>query len=229
MKKNLISAFIVVIVAFAICCFLKKPANQNSPLSVLTNEAIVTTNVLVSLPPLTNPSPQIIVQQSDGIVSTNETSELILSNYETLDDLKQIKSLHEINGFLHLKNWYSESNWITFQLKSINGQPTGFTADTIFALTDRKDDHVHELTLHSPWLDIDGVRQVGLELEKAWGLDPKDFLAWCNKVGNKWVDAPLYSAGNGFPPAPEPYIGFSVRRTTNDEKPWVIVLTIKDN
>jgi|SRR5665213_508415 len=224
MKKNLITALIIIIVAVSICWCLKKTLNHNfkpaftSALPV-TNDFVLTSNLL----------PQVTVQTNNELRITNAPAELVISNFQTLAELKKIKSLHEVNGFLHMRNWYSESNLVRFQLKGVNGKSIGFTTDTMWALTDKSDDHVHELVLHSPWLDIDGVRQVGLELEKAWGLDPTDFLAWCNKVGNNWIDAPLYSAGNGFPPVPEPYIGFSVRRTTDNEKPWVIVLTIQED
>jgi hypothetical protein len=47
------------------------------------------------------------------------------------------------------------------------------------------------------------------------GQDPTDFLAWCNKVGNNWLDAPLYSTGDH-------YYGFQILNTYNNENPWYI-------
>jgi len=179
MKKNLITALIIVIVTIAICWCLKKTVNQNfkptvTGVSPATNTFILTSNL----------SPQVIVQPTNELIVTNAPTELVISNYENLSDLAQIKSFHEVNGFLHLRNWYSEGNPVIFQLKSVNGELTGFKADTIWALTDRKTDHVRQLDLHSPWLDINEARQDGSQLEEAWGLDAVGFLAWCNKVGN---------------------------------------------
>ena len=218
-EKNIFIALIIVVITIAIYWLVKNTTNQKFNLMTKTNDVTSSTaNIPV---PATNLQPQVAAQ------TTNEF--VVISNYQTLSGLTQIKSLHEVNGFLHYKNWYSNSNLVGFQLTSVNGKSVTFVADMMWALTDRSDDHVHQLDLHSPPLDIDEVRQVGLELEGAWGLDPTGFLTWCNKVGNNWIDAPLYSAGNGFPPAPEPHIGFSVRRTTDNEKPWLVVLNIQED
>ena len=227
MKKNLIAGFIVVSVAIVIF-WLRKGSHQNLIRTIQTN-GVVMSNVSTSLPSFQNLPSSKIAQQIDELASTNKpAAETILVDYQTLDDLKQIKSLHEINGFLHERNWYSNSNLVAFQLKSVKGKPIKFMADMMWALTDKKDGHVRQLDLHSPEMDIDQIRQVGLQLEEAWGLDPTDFLTWCNKVGNKWLDAPLYSSRNGTPPSSNKLIGFGVHRNLSDDKPWYIILSIQD-
>jgi hypothetical protein len=227
MEKKLISTLIVILVAVVVVCwFFEKTKNGNSTPTVSTNEVTIVTT-MTNVP--SNPPYQIVVENTNKPIFTNEiTSRLVLSNYETLDDLKKIKTFQNVGNYLKYLDWYSNSNLVDFQLQSVNGKPVAFTADMMWALTDKKDGHVRQLTLHSPEMDIDQIRQIGLELDEAWGLDPSDFLAWCSKVGNKWLDAPLFSSRNGIPPAPNQYIGFSVRSGLNDEKPWYIGITIQD-
>jgi hypothetical protein len=73
--------------------------------------------------------------------------------------------------------------------------------------------------LQSQNLNIDETRQLGLQLCKLFEFENDEFLAWCDKVGNHWLDAPLYGRGNH-------YFGFKIIRTYNDEKPWCINVII---
>ena len=56
---------------------------------------------------------------------------------------------------------------------------------------------------------------MGLQLGKLFGYEDGEFIAWCDKVENHWLDAALYSRGDH-------YFGFTIIRTYNDEKPWCI-------
>jgi hypothetical protein len=75
-------------------------------------------------------------------------------------------------------------------------------------------------------MDIDETRELGLQICNMFGRDPSDFIAWCNKVGNHWLDAPLYSSRNIYMPNSNETFGFQTLRTYTDEKPWYINFVI---
>jgi hypothetical protein len=71
-----------------------------------------------------------------------------------------------------------------------------------------------EVQMQTPNMDIDETKTLGLQLCNMLEVDPKDFLTWCDKVGNHWLDAPLYATNH--------YYGFGINRTYDNEKPWFI-------
>lgn len=76
-----------------------------------------------------------------------------------------------------------------------------------------------QVDLQSQNMNIDETRQLGVQLCKLFGFENDEFLAWCDKVGNHWLDAPLYGRGNH-------YFGFNILRTYNDERPWFIQVSL---
>jgi hypothetical protein len=77
--------------------------------------------------------------------------------------------------------------------------------------------------IYSPKMNIDETRELGLKLCSMFGFDSNKFLAWCNSVGNNWLDAPLF--GINDPSHPFSY-QFNVLNTYNDKQPWSIILSI---
>jgi hypothetical protein len=233
MKKAFILFLLLLVAVGSWILLSKQPALVNrqrrlKPI-VLTNEVAALPNSPTSLPQSTNPSPAKVIQTSNEWPFKNQmTPELVLTNYANLKDLKQIRGLKQLTGYSNLRAWLSEDQLLQFQITGRDQKSVGLKVILFTALTDNSDDHVRQLTLNSSWLDIDQVRQIGLQLEDAWGLDPVDFLAWCDKVGNKWLDAPLFNSRNGIAPFPNQYIGFGVHRTTNDKNPWIIIVSIED-
>ena len=79
---------------------------------------------------------------------------------------------------------------------------------------------VQKVEMHSPIMNIEETREIGLKLCSLLELDPKDFSAWCDQVGNHWLDAPLYSSkGNN-------HLGFETLMAYDDNKPWFINFVI---
>jgi len=77
-----------------------------------------------------------------------------------------------------------------------------------------------EAELQTPNMNIDETRELGVQLCKLIGQDPTEFLAWCDKVGNHWLDAPLYGTKSNAP------LSFKILMTYNNDKPWCIDLAI---
>src|SRR5665213_3567255 len=80
--------------------------------------------------------------------------------------------------------------------------------------------------LHGLKMNIVELKDLGSKLHELTGKDPSLFLAWCDKVGNTWIDVPLYSAGNATAPDGHKIYAFDVNRTYDDTQPWHISLLI---
>lgn len=114
----------------------------------------------------------------------------------------------------------------TLLLTSTNGKAVQYTAELIDV--EAVSDHIRAVELHTVNLNIDETRELGLQLCDLLGHDPKDFLAWCDKVGNNWVDKPLYDGFSLPVPNSNKFNGFGVHATFNSEKPWYILFFITD-
>ena len=103
-----------------------------------------------------------------------------------------------------------------------------FPASLIEIEAEKITGEIRNLELHSVGMSIEQLRPFGVELHQLINLDPEKFVTWCDQVGNVWLDAPLYSSGNGQLPQTSKVPGFSVLRTYNDEKPWLIRFSLKE-
>jgi hypothetical protein len=79
-----------------------------------------------------------------------------------------------------------------------------------------------EVEMHSPIMNIEETRELALQLCNMLQVDPKNFLAWCDNVGNNWLDQPLFADGNH-------YYSFHLLQSFNKEKPWFINFMIIPN
>ena len=96
----------------------------------------------------------------------------------------------------------------------VNGQAVNL--NVWFADVDvLKDGQIRKIEMQSSIMNIDETKALGLKLCNMLGVDPKDFLVWCDKVGNHWLDAPLYATGSKA-------YGIQILHTFDDERPWLI-------
>jgi len=158
---------------------------------------------------------------------------------EPLDVLKAQNLSDWINAIPNIKLWShfrTRSSWIAapmntnnyaaLLLTGINGNTIQFTA----SLTDVEamGDYVRRVELHSPDMNIDEAREFGDSLLGIMGKDKSGFDAWCDKVGNNWIDAPLYSSGSAQVPNSNKFYGLQTLRSYGNERPWVVYFIITD-
>ncbi len=120
------------------------------------------------------------------------------------------------------KSWVMEKHGMDASIPIklvVNGQVLLYNANFIDVDALISDGEIQSVKLHSPKMNIDETRTLGLQLCKMLDIDPKEFLAWSDKVGNHWLDAPLYSNGGAA-------FGFGIYMTYNDKKPWYVILII---
>jgi hypothetical protein len=106
----------------------------------------------------------------------------------------------------------------------VNGQTNFYKARFINVdVYQGSDGKIMEVEMHSPIMNIDETRELGLQLCNMLQIDPKGFLAWCDKVGNNAVDAPLFGDGDG-----RHHYSFHLLQTFDNEKPWYINFIIQN-
>ena len=80
-----------------------------------------------------------------------------------------------------------------------NGQSITYKALAIEVITIPETTDFLEAKVYSPQMNIDETRELGLKLCSMFGFDSNKFLAWCNGVGNNWLDAPLFATADNRP------------------------------
>jgi hypothetical protein len=226
MKKPLYISLVLVAV-FVAWLYLTKKAPQKSSSPEQTNK------VAQSLPSsktnpatiISNPPAAQIVLQTTNIIQLIAS----LTNALTATNIEQwkaaIKGLHKSPGLS--ESWDME---ITNRTSGIivplvaNGQTNFYKARFInIDVYQGSDGKIMEVQMHSPIMNIDETRELGLQLCNLLQIDPKGFLAWCGKVGNRWMDQPLFGDGDGH------HYSFHLLQTFDNEKPWYINFMIIPN
>jgi hypothetical protein len=145
-----------------------------------------------------------------------------------------IKGLKKLGGFNDTYGQY----WLVEQPGRTNGLPIVLSEnnntvqyDAVLISVDFLDrnvtNHVSEIQTQTEIMSVDEARKLGLQLCSVLNIDPSEFLAWCNKVGNRWLDTPLFSTGvhdNKI----NKEIGFQTLHGFNPKKPWLINVVIQD-
>jgi hypothetical protein len=216
--KKIIPILLLLIVVLLAWFYLNKQSPQiphtSEPTNVVTEQQ--TQQPETNLVEVTSNAAVEAVQQPTNEIESNKSlaNALIATNIEQWKGA--IKGLHKSPGLS--ESWDMEitnrTTGIPVTLKK-NGQTVSYQARFIDISIKNENGDILEAQLHSPIMDIDGTRELGLQLCNMLGQDPTDFLAWCNKVGNNWLDAPLYSTGDH-------YYGFQILNTYNNENPWYI-------
>ena len=227
MKKILFISLLLIVALTAWFC-LTKQAPQNS----LTSEP---TNTVVESPPQSETNSLAVVSNTSSsepvsqqtntiepIEPTNEmTNALMATNIEQWK--AAIKGLHKSPGLS--ESWHMEqtnqASYVPITLQE-NGQTVSYKVRFIDISIKNENGDILEAEARSPMMNIDETRELGLQLCNMLQVDPKNFLAWCDKVGNHWLDQPLFGDGNR-------HYSFHLFHTYNNEKPWSISFMIIPN
>jgi len=178
-------------------------------------------------------APTEITTQTPPIVvaSTQPPKLLDATKAQTIADwTNAVPNLKVWNHFRNENSWLAEqrnpTNAPTLLLTGANGDPIQYKTK----LTDIETvgDHIRRVELQSVWMDIADTRSLGDSLLQMMGEDKIGFDEWCAKVGNNWVDAPLYDSPDSQVPNSNKFYGFQMLRSYNNEKPWVIYFIISD-
>ena len=175
------------------------------------------------------------VLETTNSLSIKETLEPTPTNIfqsepkKILDGIKMQSLADWTNALPHIKQWSQfrgRSSWVVVPmdtnsypvilLAGVNGKTIQYKAK--LTSVDAMGDHIREIELHTPDMSIDETRKFGESLLEMMGKDKSDFDAWCDKVGNNWVDAPLYSSGSSQVPDSNKCYGFQMLRSYGNEK-----------
>jgi len=222
MKRSFFILLAGVVGVGLILVFRPKQAVINEPVSmpqsVSTDEVAAVVIKDVSTELITQTSPPIFVP-----VPRKKPFDVVRAQ-SLADWTNAIPNIKQRSQFRGRSSWVAASidtnSFPVILLTGANGNTFKFTAK----LTDveARDDDVRTIELHTPDMNIEEIREFGKQLCELQGLDATDFLAWCDKVGNQWVDAPLYD-GKSLPlPNSNKFYGFGILRAYNNEKPWCI-------
>src|SRR5665213_2875351 len=174
------------------------PSNSHAPKPTNTVETIAATNMVL-----------------DAITATN------LEQWKSA-----VKGLRQLGGFKLTQEWAMETpgrkTGIPIIL-NLGGKTVQYSAVLISVSAENGSGDVREIQMQTPNMTIDETRELGLKLCNMLQVDPKGFLAWCDKVGNHWMDEPLFGDGDGH------HYSFHLLQTFNNEKPWSINFMITPN
>lgn len=157
------------------------------------------------------------LQMSNAIEST-----ALLTNALTATNLEQWKTA--INGFKKLAGFTLDQHWLVEQPGRKTGLPiilrvgdkaVLYNAVLISVNAKNGTGQIIRIEMQTLNMNIDETRELGVQLCDMLGVDSKDFLTWCDKVENHWMDQPLYATGEGN-------YGFQILNTFDNGKPWMI-------
>lgn len=215
--KKIIVLLLFVLAAIGIWFYL----NRNPQSSALATLAAKETNALTNLPQVVVTSPNNVASPASAAPLTNQ-----MINAFSATNLDQWKVI--IPKLKYSDNFGSFDSWVMSQTNRSYGVPVLFAKDSrsitykanFVNISVTGGTNIMEVEMHSPIMNIDETRALGLELCNLFGIDSTKFQAWCEKVGNHWVDAPLIGVGDHSH-------NFNIRNTFNDEKPWYIDFVIQ--
>jgi hypothetical protein len=220
MKKSLFYVFSGLIVCLTIWVCLKKQTVQKSQAIESTNE------VALSLPPSEIASNRVYAQTDKHITNIIESESPVLINPMTATNIEQWKSffsgLHRSTGLT--QRWVMEQTNRSDGIPAIlagNGQSVLYKVRFI-DVEPLSDGTIRKVEMHSPIMNIDETRQLGIQLCNMLGRDPAEFLAWCNNAANHGLDSALFSSGGSQMSNSDNFGGFGILRTYDSDKPWYI-------
>jgi hypothetical protein len=225
MKKFLTILLLLVVALIILFCLnkqsLQKPPASEPSFAVVESTPSKPESNFVEF--MSNTAPvKAVSQLTNAIISIVPlTNALTATNIEQWKAL--IKNLHKMRGLS--ESWHMEQTnqalYVPMLLQE-NGKTISYKVRFIDISIKNDNGDILEVEARSPMMDINETRELGLQLCDMLGIDPKNFLAWCDTVGNHWLDAPLFGDGNR-------QYSFHLFRTYNDEKPWDISFMIIPN
>jgi hypothetical protein len=207
---------------------------MNKVLAILGVALVVTVLAVYFLKTKNKQSQPSIITSTTNIsmTSTNQvttvTNAVVITEFENISDFKKIPSLKLLQQYTGTQSWISYHTSVPFQLQGQNDRTFVFNADFIDSEIIATNGRVQSLELQSSYMNIDEIQAFGLQLCAFLSIDPKNFLAWCDKVGNRWLDQPLFYSGAGASPSSNKIMAFNIRHTFNNEKPWYIDFIFQD-
>ncbi|MGH7975652.1 MAG: hypothetical protein ACREDS_06365 [Limisphaerales bacterium] len=139
--------------------------------------------------------------------------------------------LHRLNPSKYEEAWILEernpNKHPSVLLVGKNGDNLNYLLDFV-DIQVKPNGHIRQVELQTPFMDIDDIRDFGTQLCALLDINPNNFLAWCDKVGNQWVDQPIFYSGGGDSLSPGKTVAFNIRHTFNNEKPWYIDFVLSD-
>lgn len=222
---------LLLIVALIVWFCLTKQAAQKPPTPEQTKE---------TMPPLETNSVGVISNTPVIQIASQQTNAIDLAmplaDALTATNLEQWKAakigLKPLAGFKFQQHWLVEqpgrTNGIPIVL-SLNNKTIQYSAVLISVTAQNNTGLLTEAQLQTPNMNIDETQKLGMQLCDMFGLDSSDFLAWCDKVGNHWLDAPLYGSREIHVPNSNAVFVFQTLRAYNNEKPWFINFMIMPN
>lgn len=166
---------------------------------------------------------QVTSQPTNAVESSEPIAAFTATNLEQWKTV--IKGLKKEAGFTTEQHWLIEQPGRKVGLPiilNLGDKTVQYSAVLISVTAKNETGDIMEVEMQTPNMNIDETRELGLQLCNMLDYDPKGFLAWCDKVGNHWLDAPLYAGGNRN-------YSFQILRGYNDEKPWLINFMITPN
>jgi hypothetical protein len=223
--RKLLILFVFLCLCIGALLFFNRNAQSPSQPPIVSNE----TNHTQSLSTLQDTA-------TTNFTSSNATSNIVEQTNESFNaiiatNLQQwktaIKGLTQLGGFKYNQDWIYEQHQTNSRasdrnagipiILSRNGKTITYTATFINLQTKNgSDNDLLESELYSSNMNIDQTRELGLQLCDMLQIDPNSFLAWCDKVGNHWLDAPLYGTRSNVP------LSFKILMTYDNDKPWSI-------
>jgi len=226
MKKLPYILLALAVIAIVLICLTKRSIKE-SPIFEPTNTVIELqseTNLTKIVPnvPIKVPRPNPAVGTNEPIAEmTNALTAMNLAQWTNA-----VKSLKPLAGFKFQQHWLVEqqgrTNGIPIVL-SLGDKTVQYKAVLISILAKNETGDIMEVEMQTPNMTIDETRELGTQICTMLNIDPKGFLAWCDQVGNHWLDQPLFGDGDGH------HYSFHLLHSYNNEKPWLINFMIIPN
>jgi hypothetical protein len=103
-----------------------------------------------------------------------------------------------------------------------------FATSLVDVQVSKPDNHIRRIELQAPKMTIQQIKNLGLQMCSVLQIEPKAFQAWCDAVGNVWIDKPVFSSGAGISPNDAKTIGFTVNPTFDNNCPWYMTFLFSD-
>jgi len=230
--KRLIWLLPVLVVALVTWLCLNKQSPQKPPVPELPNAVV--------MPRLYQPETNEagIISNTVSMQAAQRSTNIIestvpLTNALTATNIEQWKlavtGLKRLTGFTMSQHWLAEqpgrTNGLPITLR-VNVKAVEYSAVLISVNAQNENGQIMRVEMQTPNMNIDETRELGLQLCSMFGRDPGDYLTWCDKVGNHWLDSPLYSSRNIYVTNSNETFGFQTLHSYNNDNPWIINLVI---
>lgn len=227
MKKSVVIPSVLLVVVMLWWCLNKKPSPDTPEISAVTETKVITAKLKEDFQALNTPNTDNSLTSSPVSIPANEAFNALAAT--NLTQWKQtVKELTQLGGFKYEQHWIMEmhnsdrsANRNIGKLFVFNhgGKTITYEATFISITTKGNIGNILQVELQTPNMNIEETKKLGLQLCNMFNWDSSGFQAWCDKTGNRWLDAPLYGTGDHDHT-------FNVRNTFNNEKPWYIDFVI---